>query len=237
MRKPCVILYLIVALFEFSNANSAHSTIIEREFIFDLTSDWNYGRIGVWDDIMAWEGTISIDDLSISAGDTLIVHIGFANNLSLELTDLGNGTAPTEITKMTLSTDDPIDMRNEWRNSYTATFLDVNGGLLTNPLQNDINGGGSGLSPIFDRTNLTETSFSYSGVDLEFYFDEYLVTRGSAVFTKLEWSSGAELVTIIPSPSPVPEPSTILLFGIGLLGLTGFSRRKKIKVIYSKTTP
>jgi hypothetical protein len=29
--------------------------------------------------------------------------------------------------------------------------------------------------------------------------------------------------------NPVPEPTTILLFGIGLLGLAGVSRKKKIR--------
>jgi hypothetical protein len=30
-----------------------------------------------------------------------------------------------------------------------------------------------------------------------------------------------------PDPSLVPEPATALLFGLGLLGLAGVSRRKK----------
>lgn len=32
---------------------------------------------------------------------------------------------------------------------------------------------------------------------------------------------------VLQQENPIPEPATILLFGFGLLGLAGFSRRKK----------
>ncbi|MCP4672770.1 MAG: PEP-CTERM sorting domain-containing protein [Desulfobacula sp.] len=46
-----------------------------------------------------------------------------------------------------------------------------------------------------------------------------------------EWTNGAmittDIITSASSGAPVPEPATMLLFGLGLLGLAGVNRRKK----------
>ncbi len=75
---------------------------------------------------------------------------------------------------------------------------------------------------------------------LYLYFDGYLTnSAGNVVLTLVEeeergWdnnmttrSSTAGYVSGVPVAAPVPEPATILFFGIGLLGIAGVSRRKK----------
>ncbi|TKB05738.1 PEP-CTERM sorting domain-containing protein [Desulforhopalus sp. IMCC35007] len=96
----------------------------------------------------------------------------------------------------------------------------------------DIEPGGSGEEPDFDGASydfsfsvdvdasmLGETlaSFSLSGLAAETGFD---INEGTS-FTK---DMGSYDINV---NEPVPEPSTILLFGAGLAGLVGFSRRKR----------
>jgi len=92
----------------------------------------------------------------------------------------------------------------------------VDGDLLSNPTSWDINGGGAGGATFhspFSRENLTDTSFSYSGIDIEINFDpsspnedKFICGLPPCIFNLMEWSSSAENVQIVAS---IPESVTI----------------------------
>lgn len=46
-------------------------------------------------------------------------------------------------------------------------------------------------------------------------------------FAEINFSTGSVSVSDPGATAPVPEPGTMILFGTGLIGLAGFSRRKK----------
>lgn len=104
----------------------------------------------------------------------------------------------------------------EYRASGTYTYVGVDGDLLSNPTSWDINGGGAGGATFhspFSRENLTDTSFSYSGIDIEINFDpsspnedKFICGLPPCIFNLMEWSSSAENVQIVAS---IPESVTI----------------------------
>ena len=54
-----------------------------------------------------------------------------------------------------------------------------------------------------------------------------MITAELLPYTVYKLFSGTAVYALASSPAPVPEPATMLLLGIGMIGIAGVSRRKK----------
>ena len=178
---------------------NANALIINQTAFIDLETD---GRVIPFFPNPAWEGTVDLDSpVSFQTGDIFNLSIRFKNNKSLLLSDYGNSTG-LELSKLSLLFGDPSN--NNWRTSGTYNYRGVGGSLLINPASFSVSGGGGALQGPFDHKNLTDTSFSYSGIDINILFNGYTLNAGTGLFTRFEWSSAAESVQIIDTPASVP---------------------------------
>jgi len=77
-------------------------------------------------------------------------------------------------------------------------------------------GGASGSNPILvDNGNWNSYDLTFTAAfDFHLMLEDFVTPGGNAYFDNFNLN-------------PVPEPSTVLLFGLGLLGLSGVSRKKK----------
>ncbi len=71
-------------------------------------------------------------------------------------------------------------------------------------------------------------SFSADGVvlgDVDAVITTYWSSTNTTTYTEYETILSGPIAA--PAPSPTPEPTTMVLFGLGLLGVAGVSRRKQ----------
>jgi|GEM_PF-2250012 len=118
------------------------------------------------------------------------------------------------------------------------TMMQINGGTIDNifasgEAQFQING--SSINSISASGN------NFFQVNTTLELEELILQSGGENFNPTEWilskdyfslgditinANSGTVVVNSPTPPPVPEPSTILLFGLGVLSLAGISRQK-----------
>lgn len=76
--------------------------------------------------------------------------------------------------------------------------------------------------------NIKETNFDHFLFENKTGYDWAVVELNDMGITDIKNVSKLSHLDQFGTAAPVPEPATILLFGTGLIGIAGFSRKKKI---------
>lgn len=213
-----------IGLLIFSNIDVAGAIPIQRvveitpndDQIFD---DGSYGT-GVF-----WRPSFDLDAFTLSLENNVVeVTVNLSDGFRITVIDGPTNQESVGSGIKTLS-------GQQFTSCHTTIeFLGVQGDILLPTLSKVSLSEGWGICVNFNPLNLTDTSFSFTGIKYSFTILSDL-SYLAAHFTGLpavfdEGWLGVQTQGEINIIQPVPEPTTILLFGAGLAGLIGTGIRK-----------
>lgn len=208
MKKSIALLMVVSALVFGANAAFAYSFSVS---LFEFTGDDAEVRLDI---TSLADNKLQFDVFVVSPGIADIQGIFFdiENTVFPVISIVDPSTSPA--TSLSVSGDNV-----SWV-GYHGNNMEGAGGLYVN-FDVGVAIGTQGMSPDYYHA----ASFTLQSTEALILGDRY-----GARLTSVNNTGSSKLVsnTPIPKPTPVvPEPTTILLLGVGLLGLLGFSRKLK----------
>ena len=189
--RRLIISVLTVSLISsvFLTVSTVEAIVIEREVVFTLNSNQlriepdNNGVIGVSFNPKVQQFCCPpiFQAAMPQTGDTIIFHIRFQDALGnkqfLQIGDLGLGNLLADTIHLSLA-NVSSDLSVDSVFSYSILFIDTLGEVLINPVNGGVRSGGGGIGTGSVRTNLTDSSFSFSGIDWTLNFSNITYNTG-----------------------------------------------------------
>ncbi len=184
------------------------------------------GQTGTWNNITELETTSGIVDIY---SNTTSVTVSIIADQMVGINGLPDGDANDLMEDYFYSYS-----QNSWSISITGLTDGMYDVYLYEP-HNVYVGTGSGSLNVNAFTNINGNFGNGSFVQgSNYYLLSNVTVTGGTLTADGYWStsgeqrnSGLSGMQIVSNPAPVPEPATMILFGLGLLGFAGVNRRKQ----------